>query len=94
MAHHDALTDLPNRALFAERLARALDERPGREAVTVMCLDLDRFKAVNDTLGHAAGDMLLQHAAAVRPYVILPPPPTPVYGSPPLGAPPPPGPYR
>ena len=64
MAHHDALTDLPNRVLFAERLAGVLDGRAGGEAVAVMCLDLDRFKAVNDTLGHAAGDALLQQAAA------------------------------
>ena len=65
MAHHDALTELPNRILFAERLDRVLAGLlDGREAVAVMYLDLDRFKAVNDTLGHAAGDTLLQHAAA------------------------------
>ena len=61
MAHHDALTDLPNRALFDERLR---DVAPGGAGtVAVLCLDLDRFKAVNDTWGHAAGDALLQAAA-------------------------------
>ncbi len=64
MAHHDALTGLPNRVLFAERLQQMV-ERLGRseEVVAVLCLDLDRFKDVNDTLGHSAGDQLLQQAA-------------------------------
>ncbi len=64
-AFHDPLTDLPNRILFTERLAEAL-ERAGGEMGTlaVLFLDLDRFKLVNDTLGHEAGDHLLIEVAA------------------------------
>ncbi len=64
MAHHDLLTQLPNRALFNDRLDQALAqaERDGG-AVAVLCLDLDRFKAVNDLLGHHGGDALLQQVA-------------------------------
>ena len=64
MAQHDPLTGLPNRALFADRLERALavSERNGNRTA-LMFLDLDKFKPVNDTYGHAVGDVLLQQAA-------------------------------
>jgi diguanylate cyclase (GGDEF)-like protein len=58
LAFHDALTGLPNRALFEDRLKLALSRREAR--VAVLLLDLDRFKNVNDTLGHPAGDMLIR----------------------------------
>lgn len=65
LASHDPLTGLPNRAMFQERLGQAVAEAQRRdEAVAVLCLDLDHFKDVNDTLGHPAGDLLLQRAAA------------------------------
>lgn len=64
MAYHDALTDLPNRLLFRDRLDVAIAQ--ARRSSGVACLlsiDLDRFKIINDTLGHAAGDQLLRDAA-------------------------------
>lgn len=65
LAHHDVLTGLPNRMLFVERLKHALKRAEWRKrAVAVMFLDMDRFKIVNDTLGHEAGDRLLQAMAA------------------------------
>jgi diguanylate cyclase (GGDEF)-like protein len=64
MALHDSLTGLPNRTLFADRLTQAC-ERMKRQGghVAVMCIGLDRFKDVNDTLGHLAGDELIRHNA-------------------------------
>lgn len=63
-AHHDPLTDLPNRALFGERLQQALlRARRENARMALMFLDLDKFKPVNDTLGHAVGDQLLKEVA-------------------------------
>lgn len=61
LAAHDPLTGLANRAVLRDRLGEALaNARRTRTAVAVLCLDLDQFKEVNDTLGHAAGDRLLK----------------------------------
>ncbi|EAZ99790.1 EAL domain-containing protein [Marinobacter sp. ELB17] len=60
-AYHDLLTRLPNRALFTDRLSLAITQASrSKQKLAVMFLDLDRFKVVNDTLGHAMGDVLLQ----------------------------------
>ncbi|MGV3549761.1 bifunctional diguanylate cyclase/phosphodiesterase [Rhizobium sp.] len=62
-AMHDALTGLPNRR-YLDRIVADYEQRPAEEmALTVMHIDLDRFKDINDTLGHAAGDRILRHAA-------------------------------
>lgn len=63
LAHHDGLTRLPNRRLFNMRLDAALKGANAGIACALLCLDLDGFKGVNDQLGHAAGDALLQEVA-------------------------------
>ncbi|HUP95214.1 MAG TPA: EAL domain-containing protein [Burkholderiales bacterium] len=64
LAHYDILTQLPNRALFYDRLAHGLAQaKRNKLTLAVMFIDVDRFKNVNDTFGHAAGDLLLKQVA-------------------------------
>jgi diguanylate cyclase (GGDEF)-like protein/PAS domain S-box-containing protein len=64
LAHHDALTSLPNRSFFNSRVDQEISSLAGGESLAVLCLDLDRFKEVNDLFGHAAGDTVLQAVAS------------------------------
>jgi diguanylate cyclase len=64
LAHHDALTALPNRAAFNERLeAQLADAKASGKSFALLCMDLDRFKEINDVFGHVTGDALLQEVA-------------------------------
>ncbi len=64
LAHHDSLTGLPNRAAFNTQLAAALEQAEATGGtVAILCIDLDRFKEINDVYGHAAGDSLLREVA-------------------------------
>jgi diguanylate cyclase (GGDEF)-like protein/PAS domain S-box-containing protein len=64
LAHHDSLTNLPNRAAFNEHLTNTLEQAAaGKTSFAVLCIDLDRFKEVNDVFGHSVGDALLKEAA-------------------------------
>jgi diguanylate cyclase (GGDEF)-like protein/PAS domain S-box-containing protein len=64
MAHHDGLTNLPNREFYQERLRQALEQsQSGNKRVAVLCVDLDLFKNVNDSFGHPMGDRLLKLVA-------------------------------
>src|SRR5436305_8276379 len=64
LAHHDALTSLPNRSHFNARIDQEIVALTKGESLAVLCLDLDRFKEVNDLFGHAAGDTALQTVAS------------------------------
>jgi diguanylate cyclase (GGDEF)-like protein/PAS domain S-box-containing protein len=64
LAHHDALTALPNRSHFNARIDQEIAALTQGESLAVLCLDLDRFKEVNDLFGHAAGDTVLQTVAS------------------------------
>ena len=64
LARHDALTELPNRIQFLEEMSNSEASIERGEKTAVLCIDLDHFKSVNDTLGHAIGDKLLKQASA------------------------------
>ena len=65
LAYHDSLTDLPNRRLFQEKLEQELIiSKTLQQKLAVMYLDLDRFKYINDTLGHSIGDKLLKQISS------------------------------
>jgi diguanylate cyclase (GGDEF)-like protein/PAS domain S-box-containing protein len=72
-AHHDALTGLPNRLHFHDEIERAIADGRRTGPFAVALIDLDRFKEINDTLGHRAGDVLLQKLAAQLTRVVEPP---------------------
>ena len=73
LAFHDALTGLPNRLLYASKLEQALEAlRDHGQSFAVYCIDLDRFKEINDTFGHAAGDDLICASARVLSQICAP----------------------
>ena len=73
-AFHDPVTNLANRALFADRVQHSvMRSMRGRSAIAVMFIDLDDFKTINDSLGHAAGDTVLQEVAQRLTAVVRPP---------------------
>src|SRR5262247_1788386 len=64
LAHHDALTDLPNRVSFTDRFAATLEQAArSNHSFAILCIDIDRFKEVNDVFGHSAGDALLREVS-------------------------------
>ena len=68
---HDSLTGLPNRTLLLKKIDKAVQKsKESGESFALCSIDLDKFKAINDTYGHHAGDMLLKHVAKLFPYVI------------------------